>query len=142
MYDPLGLYLAGGEVTLVGVRQPVEDEVFTGGALHTVRFVRPAEDGLNCAERLMITLETLANESTCDAQGQLVIGAGPGTGTVTVEAKQPPAGGGHRRHAAHRAAALGRVSTQDANERHRQVPSPAGRQAAQEKPQPLGRGFV
>ncbi len=87
-YDPFGLYLTGGNVALAGVGQPVEEAVFTGDVVYTVRFVRPAEDGLDCAaERLVITIDTAATESVYDGQGKLVTGAVPGTGTVAIEAK-------------------------------------------------------
>ncbi len=53
-----------------------------------MRWLRPAEDGLDCAtERLAITIDTAATESVYDGQGKLVTGAVPGTGTVAIEAK-------------------------------------------------------
>jgi hypothetical protein len=88
MYRPFGLYLTGGNVALASVGQPAEEAVFTGDVVYTLRFVQPAEDGLDCAtERLVITIDTPATESVYDAQGQLVTGAVPGTGTVAIEAK-------------------------------------------------------
>ncbi len=83
--DTYGLYLEPGNSVLSGAG--VGQTGFSGDTFALVRYVRPAEDGLNCGtQTLVITIEAAGTPSVVDPQtGQLVTSARPGAATVSIE---------------------------------------------------------
>jgi hypothetical protein len=83
--DAYGLYLSPGNCVLSGAG--VSPAAFSGDTFTLVRYVRPAEDGLDCAtQTLVITIETAGAPSVIDPQtGQVVTSARLGAATLSIE---------------------------------------------------------
>jgi hypothetical protein len=84
--DAFGLYMPSGNIALRGFGQPAESS-FRGDVLNTTRFVRPAEDGLDCSTAtLVLTIEAPATPNAYDpATGALISAGKAGQGTVSAE---------------------------------------------------------
>ena len=84
--EDFGLYAEPGNVALEGLGTP--GEMFTGDTLSTVRYIRPASDGVDCtADTLTIRIESGSRTTVYDPEsGALVAGADVGRGTVDLAA--------------------------------------------------------
>jgi hypothetical protein len=87
---PYGLYFPEGNIALGGVGAAGEEDeeaVFSGDVLNTVRFVRPADDGLDCTTgTLVLTITAPATPTVYDpTTGDLVSAGTVGAGTVSIE---------------------------------------------------------
>ncbi len=83
--DAYGLYFDPGNCVLSGAG--VSQTAFSGDTFTLVRYVRPAEDGLDCAtQTLVITIETAGAPSVIDPQtGQVVTSARLGAATIGID---------------------------------------------------------
>jgi hypothetical protein len=81
-----GFHTEPGNIVLSGAGVAPDSE-FSGDVITTVRLVRPAADGLDCAANtLVITIQTAATESVYDpATGVLISGAAPGSASISIE---------------------------------------------------------
>ena len=81
-----GLYLDEGNVRLSGVGVSSESN-FTGDTVSLYRYVRQAEDNLDCtADTLVITIESLGTARVVNPEtGEIILSGTPGTGTVNIE---------------------------------------------------------
>lgn|GEM_PF-1506361 len=90
--DAFGLYVSPGNIDFSGIGSPGGG--FEGDSITTTRFVRPAEDGVDCeADVLVIQIDTIATGKIIDEEtGELLQAKKPGTGTLSVEPSEPEEG--------------------------------------------------
>lgn len=83
--DPYNLYLEPGNCALDGVG--VSPSAFTGDTYALVRYVRPVEDGLDCAtQTLVITITAAGRPSVVNPDtGEVTSSARLGAATVSIE---------------------------------------------------------
>jgi hypothetical protein len=83
--DMYGLYLEPGNCALAGAG--VAQSGFTGDTFALLRYVRPAEDGLDCATRtLVITIDAAGVPSVVDPDtGEVTVSARLGAATLSIE---------------------------------------------------------
>jgi len=84
--EGFGLFVDAGNISFSGAGSAGQEE-FTGDRVTTARFVRPADDGLDCSTgTLVIRIQAAAADAVHDPQtGQLVASRTAGSGTLSIE---------------------------------------------------------